>query len=143
MRAGIVTLERVPIILTHGLMHEKAARSHPPLEGEGRTPSGAKRREGVRGGVMLNRLFTPPRSPSLRSADRPSPSRGGWARAAMHVRRFKLIEARFSHSARLFACARGAAVSCRGSCPQHGACRTRRSQSTGSEHAVGRHRFLN
>ncbi len=56
--------------------------SHPPLEGEGREPTGPARsgrpddklRE--RGGVNGRAAFTPPRPPD---GGPPSPSRGGWA----------------------------------------------------------------
>jgi hypothetical protein len=95
------------------------ACTHPPLEGEepapdligGRTPSGAQRSEGGRGGVSFEarlrrapqddvptesvivrsersepRTITPPRLPPAQGRGRrPSPSRGGWERAAPHA----------------------------------------------------------
>jgi len=81
---------------------ESGGRFHPPLEGEGRTPSGG------RGGVNVE--LTPPRS--LRS--RPSPSRGGWDSSVGSTQR---IDVEFADggrvAARLLVAADGARSSIR------------------------------
>src|SRR5262249_37431829 len=51
----------------------KVGALHPPLQGEGRRSERSERSRGGGGGGSA----TPPRSPSLREAERPSPCRGG------------------------------------------------------------------